>query len=158
MDDRINKMRYIHESIHPWNLIQPQREMKYCHVLPCGWTLKTWRKVKEDSYQRPNIIGFHSYELSRISKSIDKRKCLSGCLGLEERGDESYRVWFLLGTLLWTVVIVAQVCEIHQENTLNEWILWHMSNLSKSCYQNNLQTWLTTDQSGISIVLKNNKK
>lgn len=40
---------------------------------------------------RPHIMWFHLYEISRISKSMEKRKKISGCLDLGElegmRGD-----------------------------------------------------------------------
>ena len=54
-----------------WNIMQPQKGMKYWHMLQREWTLKTLCKGKEARHKGPHTVWFRLHGMSRIRKSIE---------------------------------------------------------------------------------------
>ena len=44
------------------------RKRRFCHMLQCGWTLRTSCKVKEGSHKKTNTVWFHLHVLFKNSQ------------------------------------------------------------------------------------------
>ena len=65
MEEWVDQVWYIY--LH-WNVIQPSKRRKSCHI---GWHWWPWRtscQVKSVSHKRTNKAWFHLYEVSTIVK------------------------------------------------------------------------------------------
>lgn len=63
-------------AVHPYNgsgnsaCIQQREEMKFGHLLQCGWNLRILCQVKQASHKKTNITRSHLYEISSLGKFI----------------------------------------------------------------------------------------
>ena len=76
-----------------WNAIQPHTGMEYSMCkLHRGWTLKTWRSVKDTRHKGPQTARLHLFEPSRIGKCTETEKSVSDRQGLGVREEwERYK-------------------------------------------------------------------
>ena len=130
-----------HMSIQ-WNIIQPQRGMKYWYIL--YFMDETWNHImlNEGIRSQKTIHYMIPFTLNIQNRQIYRDLWISGCQGQGKRGWENwavtanrYGVSFVgdKNVLRMNVVMVARLFEYKKPTelyTLRGWILWLLNGIS----------------------------
>ena len=90
--------------------------MKFFYMLQWGWTLQTRRSGERRQAQRPRVLQFHVYEMSRIGKHIEteSRRVIARAWG-------GWREWELLFR------VIMKCSKIHCADGYSSlWIYWKL--------------------------------